>query len=253
MTIIKLTQLLKSFIAAFIFYTRIPFPHFNNLEFTRIARWCPIVGLLIGLCLGILDYLGTLIHLPILLRSALIVATWLWITGGLHFDGVIDTGDGLAVVDKERRLTVMQDSVVGAYGVMVGIVILILKWAALTELTEYRMLALSLAAGWGRWSQVTAIAFYPYLKPTGKGAFHKIYLKLPYDLILGLMPLIGLNFILKNGLIIALSLFSGILLALITPFWFYHQLGGHTGDSYGAVVEWTETIFLCVLVGIFCY
>jgi len=33
----------------------------------------------------------------------------------------------------------------------------------------------------------------------------------------------------------------------LTGFWFYRQLGGHTGDTYGAVVEWTEALLLCLL------
>jgi len=28
--------------------------------------------------------------------------------------------------------------------------------------------------------------------------------------------------------------------------WFNHKLGGHTGDTYGAVVEWTEALLLCL-------
>ncbi|PHM07277.1 adenosylcobinamide-GDP ribazoletransferase, partial [Nostoc sp. 'Peltigera malacea cyanobiont' DB3992] len=35
--------------------------------------------------------------------------------------------------------------------------------------------------------------------------------------------------------------------ATLTGAWFNHKLGGHTGDTYGAVVEWTEALFLCVL------
>ncbi len=32
--------------------------------------------------------------------------------------------------------------------------------------------------------------------------------------------------------------------AYIIGAWFNHQLGGHTGDTYGAVVEWTESLLL---------
>jgi adenosylcobinamide-GDP ribazoletransferase len=40
-------------------------------------------------------------------------------------------------------------------------------------------------------------------------------------------------------------------IAIFTGAWFNHQLGGHTGDTYGAVVEWNEALFLCVLTVFF--
>ena len=36
----------------------------------------------------------------------------------------------------------------------------------------------------------------------------------------------------------------GVLPALAVPFWLGRRLGGHTGDSYGACVEWGETLVL---------
>ncbi len=40
---------------------------------------------------------------------------------------------------------------------------------------------------------------------------------------------------------------AGIAIAISVGAWFNHKLGGHTGDTYGAVVEWTEALFLCVM------
>jgi adenosylcobinamide-GDP ribazoletransferase len=40
---------------------------------------------------------------------------------------------------------------------------------------------------------------------------------------------------------------AGFTLSILTGAWFNHQLGGHTGDTYGAVVEWTEALLLCAL------
>ena len=39
----------------------------------------------------------------------------------------------------------------------------------------------------------------------------------------------------------------GMAIALGVAAWFHHRFGGHTGDTYGAVVEWTETLILCLL------
>jgi adenosylcobinamide-GDP ribazoletransferase len=43
---------------------------------------------------------------------------------------------------------------------------------------------------------------------------------------------------------------GGMAIAWLTGAWFNHKLGGHTGDTYGAVVEWTEAFLLCLLVAL---
>ena len=109
------------------------------------------------------------------------------------------------------------------------------------------------ACGWGRWGQQLAIVRYPYLKPTGKGAFHKQAIRSYKDLLPGLLLLCEFEWftlairwqtpIFGFGNDICWQVRS----PLCTGAWFNHKLGGHTGDTYGAVVEWTEALFLCVL------
>ncbi|MBV8887210.1 MAG: adenosylcobinamide-GDP ribazoletransferase [Chroococcidiopsidaceae cyanobacterium CP_BM_RX_35] len=241
--------------AAVVFYTCIPIPGAGKLDFRGVARLAPVVGLMIGGVLGLVDaglyYMGV----PDLTHSALVVVSWIAITGGLHLDGAMDTADGLAVQDPQRRLQVMADSATGAFGAMAAIAIVLLKTTALADLHSYRWLVLMAACGWGRWGQQVAIALYPYLKPTGKGAFHKTAIRSVVDVLPGLLLLLGLS-----GLEILLELdrtfiagemaLGGGVIALLTGAWFNRQLGGHTGDTYGAVVEWTEALLLCLLTAL---
>lgn len=245
-------QLWFSWLGAITFYTAIPISVNWQLEFKTIARWAPLVGLLLGAILGILDAGLQELGIPLLTRSTLVVVSWIALTGGLHLDGVMDTADGLAVQNPQRRLEVMADSATGAFGAMAAIALLLLKTAALTDLMTYRWLALMMAAGWGRWSQVVAIALYPYLKPTGKGAFHKGAIRIPQDILWGFCLLLfpsGLLLWLESSLwwISLAMVVGGVAIAFLTANWFYRKLGGHTGDSYGAVVEWTEALVLCLL------
>ncbi|HEY9665313.1 MAG TPA: adenosylcobinamide-GDP ribazoletransferase [Coleofasciculaceae cyanobacterium] len=245
-------QVLRTLLGAVTFYTSIPLPAGWMLEFRGVARWAPVMGLLIGGILGLADAGLQQLGVPILTRSALIIVAWIALTGGLHLDGVMDTADGLAVQDQQRRLEVMADSATGAFGAMAAVAILLLKTTALTDIETERWLALMTAAGWGRWGQVVAIAFYPYLKPTGKGAFHKEAIRPTQDILLGLVVLLGLSgwsLLLTQGNIGVMLVMAvgGSAIALLTGAWFNRQLGGHTGDTYGAVVEWTEALFLCLL------
>ncbi|HEY9807677.1 MAG TPA: adenosylcobinamide-GDP ribazoletransferase, partial [Candidatus Obscuribacterales bacterium] len=158
----------------------------------------------------------------------------------------------LAVLDPERRLEVMADSRSGAFGVMAAVAIVLLKTTALSDLAVDRWLGLMASAGWGRWGQLVAIARYPYLKPTGKGAFHKEAINSIWEAVPSLLVLLSLS-----GAQVALDpgqwpvalgmAVGGVAIAWLTGTWFNQKLGGHTGDTYGAVVEWTEAILLCLL------
>ncbi|BAY08670.1 adenosylcobinamide-GDP ribazoletransferase [Calothrix sp. NIES-2098] len=245
-------KLLLDLAASVIFYTTIPLPNLRELEFWRVARFAPLVGLLIGGILGLCDTGMSYLGIPVLTRSALVVSLGVGITGGLHLDGTMDTADGLAVGDPERRLEVMADSATGAFGAMAAIALLLLKTTALIDIEANRWLILMAACGWGRWGQQLAIACYPYLKPTGKGAFHKQAIQSYKDLLPGLLLLIGLSALLflldSKRMFLALAMvIAGSAIAILTSAWFNYKLGGHTGDTYGAVVEWTEALFLCVL------
>ena len=250
-----LRAFIQKFLGAFVFYTQIPLPHTLPLDFDGIARFAPIVGLLIG---GVLLFVGVMLFSVAspLLVATIVVALWVWITGALHLDGAMDTADGLGCMDKARRLDVMRDPHSGAYGIIVAIVILLLKTAALAQdgsvAQGTAILALPLVCGWARWGQLIAIARFPYLRAEGKGKLHKTSIRgfgdgLPSLLILlgcQLIPYFSGDFSLEQTLmmpIVALFFSWGF------ATWINGKLGGHTGDTYGAIVEWTETLLLCTL------
>ena len=267
----------QGFIGAIVFYTQIPIPAIIPYQIYRIARFAPWIGLLIGIVLVLGDTLLGWLEVANFSRAVLLVSLWVLLTGGLHLDGVMDTADGLAVQNPQQRLQVMQDSRTGAFGVLAAVLLIFLKVAALTDLTNstnstnlsiapsnslsvtlftslftLRNFGLLLAPIWGRWGQVLAIALYPYLKPTGKGAFLKQELRLPADFFWGIACLGILTSLQVWGMghwQSALGIFlGGAIISGLTGYWLDRQLGGHTGDTYGAVVEWTEAIFLIFLV-----
>lgn len=245
---VKQIQVLLGAIA---FYTCFPIPQRWPLQFSGIARWAAVVGLLIAGLLSGFGVLLSLLHFSVWVQSALLVALWVAMTGGLHLDGAMDAADGLAVQDPQRRLAVMADSRAGAFGVMAAGIILLLKTTALASLGVDRWFALMLAASWGRWGQLVAIARYPYLKPDGKGAFHKAAIHSVWDAVPTFLLLIAFSSIFiwlrPTQWPQALLYFSGCPIALLTGAWFNDRLGGHTGDTYGAIVEWTEALVLCCL------
>jgi adenosylcobinamide-GDP ribazoletransferase len=242
---------LNSLLAALTFYTCFPVSSNFQLDFSRIARWAPVIGLFLGAGLGLVDLGLNSLNVPSLTRSAIVVVLWIWWTGGLHLDGAMDAADGLAVQDPDRRLTVMSDSVTGAFGAMVSGVIILLKTCALTEITPDRIWVLPLVAGWSRWGQVLAIALYPYLKVQGKGAFHRQGMNVPQDISIGLACIVAVTscqiYLEPDlGLSIAIRAIASCGITVLAGYYFHRRLGGHTGDTYGAIVEWSETFILCL-------
>jgi adenosylcobinamide-GDP ribazoletransferase len=237
---------------AFLFYTVLPLPGNWPVNVERAAQGIVGVGLGMGGLLAGIDVGLRGLGVPVALGSAVVVWLGVALTGGLHLDGAMDTADGLAVQGSERRLAVMADSRSGAFGVMGAIAILSLKIIAFATCTHHRWFALLAACSWSRWGQQWAIACYPYLRTTGKGAMHKIAVpSVSHTLPSGLLLIVLTGGLIALGQITAIIGFVSIALGLLSSWlmaaWLNHKLGGHTGDTYGAVVEWVEVGLLCGL------
>jgi len=242
---------LRDLAGAWVFYSVLPVGPWLAPRFERIARFAPWIGLVIGGLQGLLWALGESWLAPAAL-VALSLALGLVLTGGLHSDGVMDTADGLAA--GSRSLEAMEDSRVGASGVIAFAVLLLLRGAGLLSLAGLApagevALALIWAAVWGRIAPLLAMAWFPYLRPEGSAGFHRRHWQglarelRPALLLLGLLTLLGgpppwtgPGWFWQGWL--------GLLPAVLVPLWLGRRLGGHSGDSYGACVEWTDSLAL---------
>jgi adenosylcobinamide-GDP ribazoletransferase len=240
---------LRDLSGAWIFYSVLPAAPWIQPRFARIARFAPWIGAVLG---GLQALLWAVLagRVPPLAQVALVLALALWLTGGLHMDGAMDTADGLAA--GERRLEAMDDSRVGASGAQALALLLLLRGAALACLGPAAPLALVWAAVWGRVAPLAAMAHFPYLRPGGSAAFHRhhwaglaVELRPTLLLLLALTPA-TLALLPRAGPLATLPivLLAGLLPALAVPRWLGRRLGGHSGDSYGACVEWSETLAL---------
>ena len=232
---------------AWIFYSVLPLPPGITPRFERIARFAPWVGAVIGAAEALL-WLGLAPAGP-LAQIPLVLALGIALSGGLHMDGAMDTADGLAA-GPERCLEAMDDSRVGASGVQAFVLLVLLRVGALALLAPQAPAALLGASVWGRVAPLVAMQAFPYLRPQGgTAAFHRRHWRgwarelAPTLLLLGLLSGIALG--LGWPLWVGLG-WGGLLPALLVPWSLGRRLGGHSGDSYGACVEWTQS--LCLLL-----
>jgi adenosylcobinamide-GDP ribazoletransferase len=91
---------------------------------------------------------------------------------------------------------------------------------------------------------------YPYLKAIGKGKFHQEDLRRSQVWLVAILLAIA-NLVIgwfSQSLYLAICLTAiGFGCAWAIGAWLNHQLGGHTGDTYGAIVEWTEALSLAAI------
>ena len=210
--------------------------NFSSAQMGRATAYFPVVGLIIGAILLGLHYLLDFL-LPGGIVNALLLAALVVLSGGLHLDGLADTIDGLAGHrTPERRLEIMHDSRIGGIGAVGLFLFLIVEYVALNSIPgRWMPFTLLLAPTVSRWAMVDAIFTYPYARPEGLGKAFKQGVSWIELLIASLvtMALAGILFQIA-GLVVLAAVFIIINGAAL---YFKRQLGGLTGDTYGAVNE----------------
>src|SRR5262249_16942798 len=152
--------------------------------------------------------------------------------------------------EPARMLEIMSDSRVGNFGAMTGFCTLLIKFASLASLPFPALIqALALIPAWARWCETYTIAAFPYLRKQGMGKVWHDTTRYPHDVILaGALPLTlnaaAIYFVGTGALIVPIAT---VVPGLWAAYWLNSRLTGHTGDSYGAVVELAEAKALLVL------
>jgi adenosylcobinamide-GDP ribazoletransferase len=170
------------------------------------------------------------------------LVVWVWITGGLHLDGLGDVADALAAAHRspERFLEVLRDPHVGAFGAMAIGLQLIAKLVLLAEISGLPALfALALVPAWARWGPLVWSLAVPPLA-SGSGERFSWQISRPMAAAQGLV-LALLSLWLAPVLLGAL-----LVIPAIAVYWKL-RLGGITGDCLGAGVEITETLLLLLV------
>ena len=233
-----------SLLAAFQFLTVFPTVirrMFTAEEMGRSVGFFPVVGLVLG---GILLGLDSALRLFLRpqLTAVLVVAAWLVLTRALHFDGFLDIFDALfGGFSPERRLEIMKDSRVGAFGVAAGVLLLFAKIFSIADLGN-RPAGFLLAAVLGRWAMGLTIFAFPYAREKGLGSDMKAKVGWPQMIFASLVSLAVAWFMAGWWGLFAVALAA--LLLFLAARYMLSLLPGLTGDSYGMICELIELAVL---------
>jgi adenosylcobinamide-GDP ribazoletransferase len=239
------------------FFTALPLPEHEARDFAveRFAWAAPVAGAAVGLVGALGLATAHRVGLPPFVAAALAVASLIGAAGGLHEDGLADVADGFGGGGtRERKLAIMRDSRIGAFGAVALVLALMIRVGALSALLAQGLSAaaggLVLAAAASRAGALTPLALLPPARSDGAGAAAG---RLPLQSLgrawcvaLALALIIGFA---ATGLAAALAALAGAAVgaAAMTAL-ARAQIGGQTGDVAGAAQQWAEIAALCGLL-----
>lgn len=214
--------------------------------------WFPVVGAGVGALLGGIWW-GLSQFWPPAVAAAVVVAADLGLTGMLHVDGWIDAADGLLPhLTRERRLAVMREPTVGAFGVAAGAAVLVCRWAALLSLRPSVPLIVALWTA-SRVAMAVAATVVPYARAedglahaflgTARAGWTAALVGVPASVAAAWFARAGSHL---AGLV---ALLAGAAAAAAVVALSRRRLGGFTGDVLGACGVALETVGLLVAAG----
>ena len=213
----------------------------------QTVAWFPLVGLLLGSILFLSTCLFKLFF-PSAICAALVLLIHFIVTGGFHLDGVADTADGLmsGKSEREKVFSIMKDSFLGSMGATALVLLLLLKYSALTVIISKAPLTLIIFPILGRYAIVQLTFSSTYARAEGGlGAIFTNHCSQREWFLASIISLIsGLLFAGFAGL---LSCFAIALYVVIIHYAAKRRLGGVTGDILGYVCESGEALALLIL------
>lgn len=237
---------LNLFFVALMYYSRIPVP--KNLEcseqtLSKAFRYFPLIGIIVaGIGAGCFVLSNKVMPQSVCILFTL--AVMIMLTGCLHEDGFADFFDGFGGGNsKDAILRIMKDSHIGTYGVVALVLLLAFKFTAMQAISIAKIPSVLIAAhAISRVFPILLIKSSVYARDGQSKAQHTRSgvdrLSLVVAIIFGAVPLLFFNF----GFVICYLLLAAVLF-VVYKCYLHKKIGGFTGDTLGALQQFTELLF----------
>jgi adenosylcobinamide-GDP ribazoletransferase len=230
--------------------TRVPMPHPDGAMpagLARAQRAFPLVGAMVGLVVGLVDLSLLAIGIPALAAAALALGASAALTGALHEDGLADVGDGFGGGrDRAAKLSIMRDSRLGTYGAIVLLVGFSARLSALASLPAAAIVpGLVVAHALGRAAIPVLAASMPFARDDGlgKSAGRPETASAITAVIVAIVIALLCLSAKEAMLAVAVTVAGAAAMAWLA----WRQIGGVTGDVFGAAEQVAETAVLILL------
>ena len=253
-------QIATGLVLALQFFTALPIRKafdMNARSATVMYGFIPLIGLGIGAVQVIFLVLNdTYFELTPLFTAILMVVLHFVATGGLHMDGVVDTGDAyFSYRDQKKRLEILDDPRIGAFGAMTLVLFVILKMGVLYELL-IRGLPLLFVMIIPFIARQAVLLVFITTKPSKEKGIARYFKKTVDERTILWMTVLYGAIILITALVLQKWILIVLYMALLVftalyRSWAKRNFGGISGDLLGAIFEWAEVflwfVLLCIL------
>lgn len=250
-------QIITGYLLALQFFTALPIKksfQMTKQSATVMYSAIPLVGLgMGGLLAGFLLLNNTYFELSPLFTAILLVALHFTMTGGLHMDGVVDTGDAyFSYRDQKKRLEILDDPRIGAFGAMTLVLFVLLKVGVLYELLlrGLPLLFVIIIPFIARQAVLLVFVTTNVSKETGIASYFKKTVNermLIWSTIVYFVAIVAVAFVYEQWVLLVLS---AALLGFTAVYraWAKRNFGGISGDLLGAIFEGAELFLWFVLL-----
>lgn len=253
-------RLYESFKIACSMYSKLPVPQSDWTEENMWYVMCffPWIGAVIGLFFAgvwnVKEWLASCgIYYHELFYAAILTVLPIFVTGGIHMDGFLDTCDALSSwQEKEQRLEILKDSHAGAFAILSCAVYLILTCGAMTSLRTELIPVVGLGFLMSRSLSGLSIVTFPMAKGSGLAAMFADRAKKKI-----VRNTMAVYLVMLAVLMIVVGKLSGLLAVVAAGgiFFYYYKMsvknfGGITGDLAGWFLQVCELgILLSAVIG----
>lgn len=250
-------NILSGLALAFQFFSVVPVKKALPMEkrdITAMYIALPLLGAFLGaIAMGLAFLLRESTDASSLLSGFLLVLLFLGATGGLHLDGFADTADAFfSYQDRDKRLQIMGDPRIGAFGTMALILAIAGKIILIAEsFSLMPMMWLLIVPMLSRAGLLALFSWTESAKPDGLAAFFQGKADRRWTGTFAAIYLLGTGMLL---------LFTGgwlmgavVMAAFLVAFYLYRRFclrnfGGVTGDLFGAYVEGAELLLWTLIL-----
>ncbi|MFS4470745.1 adenosylcobinamide-GDP ribazoletransferase [Chryseobacterium sp. T20] len=239
------------FAMALMFFTRIPVPFtipYSSEIMNKSQKYFAWVGLIVGFINALILYLSTLLF-NLEIGIVLMMISNVLLTGAFHEDGFTDMCDSFGGgYGKEKILTIMKDSRVGAYGTIGIILLFALKFYSIQALGMSNPVGVLLIVILGhtasRFIAGTMIYTHQYVTDIDVSKSKPLANK-PLDkmaLLVGFVSVL-IAFVLVQDWHLIFAFALAYVGKMYMGWYFKKHIGGYTGDCLGSVQQVCEVLF----------
>ena len=243
-------------------FSKIPVPHFDwdEGDGAYALMFFPLVGLVTGALIYCLNMPAAAGYIPAAVRVLLTLAVPLIVTGGIHIDGFMDTGDAFAsYADKDRKLEILKDPHTGAFAVIALIRAGLIFAAAVCAILlnprtdGEKTLIFSLVFVLSRCCSGLTSVFFTKARTTG------MLSDMTRDVKTSVVAGLVVQLVVSAGVMICFNALCAVAVLLITAVFTliyrqkaYKEFGGITGDTAGWYLSVLE-ILCTIVIGVMSY